>query len=98
MSNKNVMIYIRPFGGGSLSGYALPCWSVSALLNIMPDIKKNIDTYIPYIVKDGSIYYCFYADECQDGLIELKSCCDQSILDACYNMVIWLLENNYIKK
>lgn len=75
--------------------YGVPCWSLTALLELMPTIKKDFDTYIPYISK-GSIYYCSYAFE-SDGLVELKSFCGQSILDACYNMVVWLIENGHIK-
>ena len=83
----------------------IPCWSTGALLELMPFIKKSIDTYIPYLVKGTEswngktipMYNCFYALETSDGIIEIQSFCGQSSLEAVYNMVVWLLQNNYIK-
>ena len=74
----------------------LPAWSVGALLEVMPqtnkfhtivDIEFNRITFEPCdddIILDESTFH--YSD-------------GKDLLEACYNMICWLLENknNYIK-
>lgn len=83
----------------------IPCWSLGALLEVMPIIKKGIDEYLPYFIKGSEIWkgkiqsfwYCSYAllDDSNTELITFKN---STKIEAAYNMVVWLLENNYIKK
>ena len=69
----------------------IPCWSVGALMKIIP--KKNDST--------PALYYGDYSGEdfinkwfCSCG----ENCCGgDSPLDACYNLVVYLLENGYLK-
>lgn len=78
---KNVIVYVRPFGGGSLSGYGLPCWSVGALLDLLPS-----ETILE--IRDGERCLSFNG---------YKTEWYHHGIGACYEMVVWLLENNYIK-
>ena len=65
--------------------YAYPCWSVGALLEVMP----RIDGFKPIIDLDvNCIYY--------EGRNETINSAD-TLTEAAYNMVVWLIENNYIK-
>ena len=78
---------------------AIPCWSVGALLNVAPkDEQATVcvcfggyqgDDYIPK-------WFCYF-ESYQDPMIYEQRFSD-SLLDACFEIVVWLLENNYIKK
>jgi len=68
----------------------LPCWSVGALIDAMPMIKyKDYPKEYPILRHWDGYQFDTYAHATQyyDNLIE-----------AAYEMVIWLLKNNYIKK
>ena len=73
-------------------GQVMPCWSLAALLNVLPDtitsndgiafklnIKKNIIEY-----SNPSLYLIY------------KSVKSDNIVDACYEMLLKLKENNII--
>ena len=68
----------------------IPCWSVGALLEVMPEIEyKDYPKRFPKLLHyDGYQFdhYCHCTKEYYN------------IIDAAYEMVVWLLENNYIKK
>ena len=67
---------------------ALPCWSIGALQNILPKIEGNY----PVLLRGDNFNLSYYD---KNGFcIKLET---GSLLDVCYNMVIWCLENNYIK-
>ena len=72
----------------------LPCWSIGALQNILPEIEGNYPVMTRYpVMLRGDNFKLSYYDT--DGFcVKLET---GSLLDVCYNMVIWLLENNYIK-
>ena len=73
---------------GYKHGLNIPCWSVGSLLEVMPPIyglKPIIDLCC------NSSRYSYI-----DMPIDTKSY--DSVLDASYEMVCWLLENDYIKK
>lgn len=60
----------------------LPCWSLSALLELMPigaHIEKRNNSYACYIVYNKP----YEAD---------------TPIETAYTMIVWLLENNYITK
>ena len=87
------------------NGYVVPCWSLGALLEVMPIIKKGIDEYLPYFIKGSEIWkgkiqsfwYCSYAllDDSNTELITFRN---STAVEAAYSMVAWLLENGFIKK
>ncbi len=64
----------------------IPCWSVGALLELMPMVNGRE----PHLIWTKGTYTCFY----YCGHKTTK----ETMIEAVYNMVIWLLENNYIKK
>lgn len=63
--------------------FPVPCWSVGALLELMPiyEIINCGDT-----IEIG----------CKGFALETEE--NETLLDLVVNMVIWLLEHNYIKK
>lgn len=83
----------------------IPCWSLGTLLEVMPTIEKDVDEYIPYFIKNSEywerkiqpFWYCFYAllDDSNTELITFRN---SIAIEAAFNMVVWLLENGYIKK
>jgi hypothetical protein len=40
-------------------------------------------------------YYCDYSNDCQEGIKIISS---DTPIEVAFNMVVWLLENGYIKK
>ena len=84
----------------------IPCWSVGALIDLMPEQIRTCEPWDPdeskrFLLKMGKgwiIYECLdlgfdplvYFNGDKTGII--------STIDACYDMVIWLLEKGYIKK
>lgn len=73
--------------------YEFPCWSLGVLIDLMPhEIKEDGDTYRLLITHKLAQYprlttlwpslYNSHAD---------------STFEAAYNMMVWLLENKYIK-
>ena len=82
--------------------YRIPCWSLGALLEVMP--KYIIDEY----TSKGWLGMCllyysswrwivYYSNEDIDSpaIHEEQG---NTLLEAAYNMVCWLLEEGYIKK
>ena len=70
----------------------IPCWSLGALLEVMPKIKEF---YYPSLYKDSySVTACMYSTQDHDIF---KIYTGEDFLEAAYSMVIYLLENGYIK-
>ena len=65
----------------------IPCWSVGVLLDLMPKVEDNY----PIMLRTNN-FKLTYADK-KGYCIRLET---GSLLDVCYNMMIWLLENGYI--
>lgn len=73
----------------------LPCWSLGALINLMPSmIYKGGETFTLRIYKDVVYHVCYKSHYHLDEIWFSK----ENLLDAAFEMVYWLLENNYIKK
>ena len=71
----------------------VPCWSLGALLNMMPKcIVVGGRNYFSYIATLDTISY---GDT--EGYMTIKFSYD-SLFESCFQMVIWLLENGFIKK
>lgn len=64
----------------------IPCWSVGALLDLMPMVNGRE----PHLIWTKGTYTCFY----YSGNRTTK----ETMVEAAYNMMVWFLENNYIKK
>ena len=74
----------------------IPCWSLGALLEMMPKIHEdnNDNGCYPTICKgwDNDLWHCVYRSS-----IHITEWYYNHI-DAAFEMVCWLLENGYIKK
>ena len=68
----------------------LPCWSVSALMDLLPEIRINYHLY-KWRYSLESLDYI----EVSSGKI-LHSITSNGVLNKFYDMVVWLLEDNYI--
>lgn len=75
------------------SGIGVPCWSLEALLELMPE--EIVDKHKITIYKDGSEWVCCYQDLNGNLYGCEQTSCD--IVLAAYRMVEWLVENGYIK-
>lgn len=73
----------------------LPCWSLGALLELMPEIfeDENDRGCNPILSKgyDTDMWHCVYRSS-----IHITNWYESSI-DAAFEMVVWLIENDYIK-
>lgn len=73
----------------------LPCWSLGALIDIMPAmILKREKPFNLRIYKIDMYHVCYKSHHNLNEVWFSK----ENLLDAAFEMVVWLLENNYIKK
>ena len=71
-----------------------PAWSLSALLELMPIIKTSGGTANPFIAKTPhNEYYCVYATLTTEYR-DTEHYSDP--IDAAFEMVVWLKENDKI--
>lgn len=75
------------------SGIGVPCWSLEALLELMPE-ELNGSCSISIYKDTGECVVC-YEDGCGHVYGHDETSCD--IVLAAYRMVAWLVENGYIK-
>ena len=98
--------YINEDTGEPLKQYALiagqyyeqplwiPCWSVRALFNLMPFATYRIDK----VWTSNGIRYRIFCINLKGNLdTDYQTPDYDNLIEACYNMVVWLLKNNYIK-
>lgn len=83
----------------------LPCWSVGALLNLMPpylfEWDRGIDLQIyPHLNKKHGWIVSYMPNNVESMQRDKfrQNCHADTLIEAAYNMVVWLLENNYIEK
>jgi hypothetical protein len=74
--------------------YDVPCWSLAALLSVIPKHIKDYNVLrIDISDKDFAIWY----DEIGYGVNnELPNITEESAIDACYKMILRLKEKNLI--
>lgn len=73
----------------------IPCWSLGALIDIIPSmIYKGGETFTLMVHKDVIYHVCYKSHYHLDEIWFSK----ENLLDAAFEMVCWLLENGYIKK
>ena len=70
-----------------------PAWSLSALLKLIPSDDKN-DEYYVKIESHSDCHIARYVN-CWDGCIHSEYS-KESLLDAVFEMVVWLKENHEI--
>ena len=72
----------------------LPCWSLAALLNIIP---KRIKDFNVLRIDIGEEDFAIWYDEIGYGVnTEFPDITKASAVDACYEMIVKLKENNLI--
>lgn len=74
--------------------YKIPCWSLGALLDVMPKLPRVEFNLVLPGVSDEPPYIAF--DDCRENHQVHLNFEGESPLEAAYNTVCWLLENNYI--
>jgi len=72
------------------SGVGVPCWSLAALLDVLPDSQGR---YTKSLYWFDDAWHCVYMDEDGEGVFGTSA--DNS-LDACYKMVLKLNELNLL--
>jgi hypothetical protein len=82
----------------------LPCWSLGALLEVMPpylfEFERGIDLNI-YRNLNGNGWHVSYMPNNDESMQKDKFrqiTNGETPIDAAYNMVVWLIENGYINK
>lgn len=79
--------YARPDNG---FGQVIPCWSLAALLDILPTID---DEFEPQLHRSSDKYLCTYeGKEDSSGLWKVAN----NPVDACYEMILKLNEINLL--
>ena len=69
----------------------IPCWSLAALLNVLPD--EVGDNHYLTLDKEGKEYCCCYEDNNGNSF---RHCFSDNPVDACYEMIIKLHEQNIL--
>lgn len=70
--------------------YDVPCWSVGALMDKMPIL---IDINRVWLTSHHDGYSCTYGSH--KGTFHAET--EKTAIDACYKMMVWLLENNHFR-
>ena len=77
----------------TLSEYCIPCWSLAALLEEIPEIINFEDDESDYaleILKENGLYYLSYGNPLEHSRIEIEP--QGYFVDACYEMILKLHE------
>lgn len=76
-----------------------PCWSVGALLEVMPPVIKGdrLDGFSLCCWKTSLSYIVQYEKTIGNVYEKEIDFSGDTPIEAYYKMVVWLLENNYIK-
>lgn len=75
------------------SGIGVPCWSLEALLELMPEVLDGSCGLSIY--KEDDEWMVCYEDGCGHVYGHEETSFD--IVLAAYRMVVWLIENGFIK-
>ena len=68
----------------------VPAWSLTALLKLMPTDDKKDEYYVG--TESHSDYHTVSYRNCWDGCIHSEYS-EESLLDAAFEMIVWLKEN-----
>lgn len=90
----------------TIETYWIPAWSLTALINLMPEVIKREDkrhdemAYVPSFartISPGCVYYRRDNMDAMDRKFAIYGEDGKDLVDACFNMVVWLIEQSYIK-
>ena len=75
----------------------IPCWSLAALLDVLPDeiTTKDGYEYNLRIVKDGVRYFLFYEDSCGEKE-DIDTDYHDDLVDAVYELILKLKDMDLI--
>ena len=107
--NSADMVYHKELNGtyslrvvDNVLKYDIPAWSLSALLELMPsylfEFKRGIDLNL-YPSINRKVWLCSYMPNVVENMKtdKFKQITHaDSLVDAVYDMIIWLKENNYL--
>lgn len=87
---------------GNIEEHLLPCWSLAALLSILPpylfEFERGIDLNV-YPNLNGKGWHCSYMPNCTENVkkdnFKLMTS-EDNLIDACYEMVLKLYEQNIL--
>lgn len=79
----------------AIETYWCPCWSLTALLGVLPkNIKSPFGEINPFVGQvDVKDYRCVYLDGDWDSNVQTNA---DNPIDACYEMIIRLHEQNLL--
>ena len=80
------------------NGYVVPAWSLSALLELMPE-KEEYEWSLSKGGYNGKgeyneDYFISFETDGDDGIFHCESA--SNMIDAAFEMIMWLKENKYI--
>ena len=107
--NSADMVYHKELNGtynlrvvDNVLKYDIPAWSLSALLELMPsylfEFERGIDLNL-YPSINRKVWLCSYMPNVVENMKtdKFKQVTHaDSLVDAVYDMIIWLKENNYL--
>ena len=107
--NSSDMVYHKELNGtyslrvvDNVLKYDIPAWSLSALLELMPsylfEFERGIDLNL-YPSINRKVWLCSYMPNVVENMKtdKFKQITHaDSLVDAVYDMIIWLKENNYL--
>ena len=107
--NSADMVYHKELNGtyslrvvDNVLKYDIPAWSLSALLELMPsylfEFERGIDLNL-YPSINRKVWLCSYMPNVVENMKtdKFKQITHaDSLVDAVYDMIIWLKENNYL--
>lgn len=75
-----------------------PAWSLSALLEILPYtvITDKGDEYTLQMYKEDDVTYVFGYNHAYTDTVTIEFM-HQEPINAAYDLIVWLIENNYIE-
>lgn len=84
---------------------SIPAWSLTAIINLMPEVIKREDkrkatmTYVPSysrVISPHSVYYSGDNGTMDNAFANYNNG-ENDLVDACCNMLGWLIKQGYIK-
>lgn len=82
---------LERFADSNSSDSYYPCWSLDALLEVMP-VEFTLSREVIKGEVKHRLSYLFEDEPCETGFFE-----GDTYVDACVNGLMWLLKNGYIK-
>lgn len=108
--DTNVILFTKEMMSGTLSDYKLPCWSLPALMNLLPseftekgkysETTYKIDIRKYTLTENVDVYqiaygnYKFYEDGNSSWKDLISTGEKEDLIDAAFDIICWLKNNN----